>query len=101
MITFYGILFIQFFPFQKVDSKHGLLTTVAWKLGNEDTVYALEGSVAIAGAAINWLKHNIEIINDVSEVEQLASRVLHTGDVYFIPAFSGLYAPYWQPDARG
>ncbi|XP_075211363.1 glycerol kinase 1 [Lycorma delicatula] len=85
----------------KVDSKHGLLTTVAWKLGDEETVYALEGSVAIAGAAINWLKYNIELINDITEIETLANRVMHTGDVYFIPAFSGLYAPYWQPDARG
>lgn len=86
---------------KKVDSQHGLLTTVAWKLGNSETVYALEGSVAIAGAAINWLRDNINIIDNVKEVEQLASRVMHTGDVYFIPAFSGLYAPYWEPDARG
>lgn len=64
-------------------------------------MYALEGSVAVAGAAINWLQDNINLVTDVSEVENLADRVMHTGDVYFVPAFSGLYAPYWQQDARG
>uniref|UniRef100_A0A1B6MF44 glycerol kinase n=2 Tax=Graphocephala atropunctata TaxID=36148 RepID=A0A1B6MF44_9HEMI len=88
--------------FEKIDSMHGLLTTVAWKLGKTaPVVYALEGSVAVAGAAINWLRDNLEIFEKVQEVENIASRVMHTGDVYFVPAFSGLYAPYWQEDARG
>lgn len=85
-----------------MESTHGLLTTVAYKLGKTaPPVYALEGSVAVAGAAINWLRENLNIINSVSEVENLANRVMHTGDIYFVPAFSGLYAPYWQQDARG
>ncbi|XP_054281835.1 glycerol kinase isoform X2 [Macrosteles quadrilineatus] len=87
---------------EKVESTHGLLTTVAWKLGKSAPVaYALEGSVAVAGAAINWLRDNLELIENVKEVENVASRVMHTGDLYFVPAFSGLYAPYWQQDARG
>ncbi|XP_018901163.2 glycerol kinase 3 isoform X2 [Bemisia tabaci] len=85
----------------KVDSHHGLVTTIAYQLGKTKPVYALEGSVAVAGAAFNWLKDNVNIIEDVTEIENLADRVLHTGDVYFVPAFSGLYAPYWQADARG
>ncbi|XP_022184292.2 glycerol kinase [Nilaparvata lugens] len=85
----------------RVESTHGLLTTVAWKLGNASAVYALEGSVAIAGAAISWLKDNVNLIDDASQVEELANRNMHTADVYFVPAFSGLYAPYWRPDARG
>lgn len=86
----------------KVESTHGLLTTVAYKLGKKSPViYALEGSVAVAGAAVNWLRDNVNLVSDVSEVENLADRVMHTGDVYFVPAFSGLYAPYWQQDARG
>jgi glycerol kinase len=64
-------------------------------------VYALEGSVAVAGAALGWLRDNINILQNVSETEPLASQVGSTGDVYFVPAFSGLYAPYWQQDARG
>jgi glycerol kinase len=85
-----------------VESSHGLLTTIAWKLGKSaPAVYALEGSVAVAGAAINWLRDNLEVIESVREVENVASRVMHTGDLYFVPAFSGLYAPYWQQDARG
>lgn len=85
----------------KVDSRQGLLTTVAYKLGNEAAVYALEGSVAVAGAAMNWLRDNLGMVSGVEEVETLADSHRHTGDVYFVPAFSGLYAPYWQPDARG
>lgn len=84
-----------------MDSHHGLVTTIAYQLGKTKPVYALEGSVAVAGAAFNWLKDNVNIIEDVTEIENLADRVLHTGDVYFVPAFSGLYAPYWQADARG
>lgn len=68
---------------------------------NQPAVYALEGSVAVAGAAISWLRDNINILGDVSDTEMLADRVLGTNDVFFVPAFSGLYAPYWQQDARG
>ncbi|KAL1123968.1 hypothetical protein AAG570_001738 [Ranatra chinensis] len=86
----------------RVVSRHGLLTTVAYQLGSErPAVYALEGSVAVAGAAFRWLKENIGLIESVAEVEDMANRVHHSGDVYFVPAFSGLYAPYWQSDARG
>ncbi|XP_064471144.1 glycerol kinase 3-like isoform X1 [Ornithodoros turicata] len=85
-----------------VYSTHGLLTTVAYKLGpNRPAHYALEGSVAIAGAAIRWLRDNLGIINTSAEVEKLARTVSGTHGVYFVPAFSGLYAPYWVPDARG
>lgn len=64
-------------------------------------VYALEGSVAVAGAAFNWLRDNVDMLTDISQSESLADSVGNTGDVYFVPAFSGLYAPYWQSDARG
>lgn len=82
-------------------STHGLITTVAYKFGDEKPVYALEGSVAIAGAALNWLRDNLGIINDASESEEVANQVKDTGDVCFVPAFSGLFAPYWRADARG
>ncbi|XP_044574461.1 glycerol kinase-like isoform X2 [Cotesia glomerata] len=86
----------------RVYSSHGLVTTVAYKLGpNSPTVYALEGSVAVAGAAIKWLRDNMKLIKDVHESEQIAEKVFSTGDVYFVPAFNGLYAPYWRKDARG
>ncbi|XP_065846277.1 glycerol kinase 3-like isoform X1 [Oscarella lobularis] len=85
-----------------VFSQHGLLTTVAFQLGpNAPIQYALEGSVAIGGDAVRWLRDNLQIIRESSDVEELASQVTDTGDVYFVPAFSGLFAPYWQPDARG
>lgn len=85
-----------------VDSTHGLLTTVAYQLGKDKPpIYALEGSVAIAGAAINWLKDNMELIKDAKETEKIAESVENNGDVYFVPAFSGLYAPYWNQEARG
>ncbi|GAB0097048.1 Glycerol kinase [Sergentomyia squamirostris] len=85
-----------------VDSTHGLLTTVAYQTGRDATpVYALEGSVAIAGAALGWLRDNMEMIASAKESEKLASEVENTGDVYFVPAFSGLYAPYWNQEARG
>lgn len=64
-------------------------------------VYALEGSVAVAGAALSWLRDNIQLMTNVNETQDLAERVRCSGDVYFVPAFSGLYAPYWQQDARG
>ncbi len=84
-----------------VVSRHGLLTTVAAKLGNAPATYALEGSVAIAGAAVQWLRDNLGIIRASGEIEALAASVPDNGDVYFVPAFSGLYAPYWRADARG
>lgn len=87
---------------QKIQSSHGLVTTIAYQLGNSPPVYALEGSVAVAGAAMNWLRDNMGFINDVQkDTESLAKDVFNTGDVYFVPAFKGLYAPYWRQDARG
>ncbi|XP_057324291.1 glycerol kinase-like isoform X2 [Microplitis mediator] len=86
----------------RVYSSHGLVTTVAYKLGPDSPAYyALEGSVAVAGAAIKWLRDNMKLIKDVHESEHLAEKVFSTGDVYFVPAFNGLYAPYWRKDARG
>jgi glycerol kinase len=84
-----------------VPSKHGLLTTVAAKLGDAPATYALEGSIAIAGALVQWLRDNLGIIRSSSEIEALAESVPDNGDVYFVPAFSGLYAPHWRADARG
>lgn len=87
---------------QRVFSTHGLVTTVSYKLGpKEPPVYALEGSVAVAGNSIKWLRDNLNVLNDISETESLAEEVMTTGDVYFVPAFNGLYAPYWRKDARG
>jgi glycerol kinase len=82
-------------------SKHGLLTTVAYKIGDQIPVYALEGSIAIAGALIQWLRDNLGLFETSSDVEELARQVEDNGGIYFVPAFSGLYAPYWQSDARG
>jgi glycerol kinase len=88
--------------FQRVFSSHGLVTTVAYQLGPKSpAVYALEGSIAVAGLAIKWLRDNMNMMKDVHECEHLAQKVFNTGDVYFVPAFSGLYAPYWRKDARG
>ncbi|XP_017355265.1 glycerol kinase-like isoform X1 [Cebus imitator] len=85
-----------------VFSDHGLLTTVAYKLGRDKPVYyALEGSVAIAGAVIRWLRDNLGIIKTSEEIEKLANEVGTSYGCYFVPAFSGLYAPYWEPSARG
>jgi glycerol kinase len=86
---------------QIVQSKSGLLTTVCYKFGDEEAVYALEGSVAITGALIQWLRDNLQIIDSASEVEKLAISVEDNGGIYFVPAFSGLFAPYWRSDARG
>ncbi|CAL4086780.1 unnamed protein product [Meganyctiphanes norvegica] len=87
---------------QVVQSTHGMLTTVGYKLGkNADTFYALEGSVAIAGAAVRWLRDNLGIIKTSGDIEALAKTVKDSGGVYFVPAFSGLFAPYWRADARG
>ncbi len=84
-----------------VHSKSGLLTTVAYRLGQNPPIYALEGSVAIAGALIQWLRDNLGLIQNSSDVEELARSVPDNGGVYFVPAFSGLFAPYWRSDARG
>ncbi len=82
-------------------SKAGLLTTVAYRFGEAKACYALEGSVAIAGALVQWLRDNLGLIRTAPEVEALAKTVEDNGDVYIVPAFSGLYAPYWRDDARG
>ena len=84
-----------------VQSKAGLLTTLGYKLGDQKAVYALEGSIAITGALIQWLRDNLGLIQSSAEVEALARSVDDNGGVYFVPAFSGLYAPYWKSDARG
>ncbi|PPB49898.1 glycerol kinase [Arthrobacter pityocampae] len=84
-----------------VHSKNGLLTTVCYKLGDAKPVYALEGSIAVTGSLIQWLRDNLGIIKSAPEVEQLATTVEDNGGVYIVPAFSGLFAPYWRSDARG
>ena len=84
-----------------VRSRHGLLTTVCYKFGDSPAVYALEGSVAVTGAAIQWLRDQLEVIKSSSEIEALANSVSDNGGVYFVPAFSGLFAPHWRSDARG
>ena len=86
---------------RKVDSKSGLLTTVGYKLGAQPAHYALEGSIAITGALVQWLRDNLGLIQKSSDVESLARTVNDNGGVYFVPAFSGLYAPYWKDSARG
>jgi glycerol kinase len=84
-----------------VRSTCGLLTTVAYKLGEKKAIYALEGSIAITGALVQWLRDNFGLIQKSSDIEPLARSVRDNGGVYFVPAFSGLYAPYWRSDARG
>ncbi|MGC8781071.1 MAG: glycerol kinase GlpK [Anaerolineae bacterium] len=84
-----------------VPSKHGLLTTVAYKLGDGPAVYALEGSIAITGALVQWLRDNLHFFDFSKHVEDYARAVPDSGGIYFVPAFSGLFAPYWQADARG
>ncbi|MGL4178208.1 MAG: glycerol kinase GlpK, partial [Dermatophilaceae bacterium] len=84
-----------------VRSENGLLTTVAYQLGDADPVYALEGSIAVTGSAVQWLRDQLGIISGAAEVETLARQVEDTGGIYFVPAFSGLFAPYWRSDARG
>ena len=84
-----------------VNSKNGLLTTVAYRLEAGSTVYALEGSIAITGALVQWLRDNLGLISSSSEIEILAKSVPDNGGIYFVPAFSGLFAPYWRSDARG
>jgi glycerol kinase len=84
-----------------VDSQYGLITTLAYKLGDEPPQYALEGSIAVTGALVHWLRDNLGLIQKSSEIEALAQTVKDNGGVYFVPAFSGLYAPYWKASARG
>jgi glycerol kinase len=84
-----------------VHSRNGLLTTVGYKLGDEPVHYALEGSIAVTGSLIQWLRDNLGLISSAAEVEDLAKGVEDNGGAYFVPAFSGLFAPYWRPDARG
>ncbi|KAK8629146.1 hypothetical protein V6N13_077999 [Hibiscus sabdariffa] len=87
---------------ERFKSNHGLLSTIAFKLGPKaPTNYALEGSIAIAGAAVQWLRDSLGIISTAREIETLASKVDSTGGVYFVPAFNGLFAPWWRDDARG
>ena len=84
-----------------VPSRHGLITTVAYRLGEGRPVYALEGSIAVAGALVQWLRDNLGLIRSADEVEGLAATVDDNGGIYIVPAFSGLFAPYWRSDARG
>jgi glycerol kinase len=84
-----------------VVSNSGLLTTVGYRIGQEPAVYALEGSIAVTGSLIQWLRDNLGLIHSAAEVEDLAASVTDNGDVYFVPAFSGLFAPHWRSDARG
>jgi glycerol kinase len=86
---------------RKVDSKCGLLTTVGYKVGEQPAHYALEGSIAITGALVQWVRDNLGLIQKSAEIESLARTVVDNGGVYFVPAFSGLYAPYWKDSARG
>ncbi|MGH9341750.1 MAG: glycerol kinase GlpK [Acidobacteriota bacterium] len=84
-----------------VPSQSGLVTTVCYKMATEPTVYALEGSIAVTGSAVQWLRDQLQIIQNAAQVEALANSVEDNGGVYFVPAFSGLFAPYWRADARG
>jgi glycerol kinase len=84
-----------------VRSESGLLTTVAYQFGDAKPVYALEGSIAVTGSAVQWLRDQLGIISGAADIERLAKQVEDTGGLYFVPAFSGLFAPYWRPDARG
>jgi len=84
-----------------VTSSNGLLTTLAYKLGSADPAYALEGSIAITGALVQWFRDNIGLIGSAPEIETLALTVEDNGGCYFVPAFSGLFAPHWRSDARG
>ncbi|MGH3759068.1 glycerol kinase GlpK [Actinophytocola sp.] len=86
---------------EKVMSQNGLLTTVCYKIGAADTVYALEGSIAITGALVQWMRDNLGMITSAPEIEDMARAVEDNGGCYFVPAFSGLFAPYWRSDARG
>jgi glycerol kinase len=84
-----------------VQSKNGLLTTLGYKIGDQPAVYCLEGSIAITGALVQWLRDNLGLISTSADIETLAKTVEDNGGAYFVPAFSGLFAPYWKSDARG
>ncbi|HPZ51005.1 MAG TPA: glycerol kinase GlpK, partial [Propionibacteriaceae bacterium] len=84
-----------------VPSKNGLLTTVCYKIGDADPVYALEGSIAVTGSLVQWLRDNLKMIESAPDIEKLAATVEDNGGCYVVPAFSGLFAPYWKADARG
>ncbi|WP_125773292.1 glycerol kinase GlpK [Antribacter gilvus] len=86
---------------EKVPSENGLLTTVCYKIGDAPAIYALEGSIAVTGSLVQWLRDNLGMFTDSPDVEYLARKVEDNGGAYFVPAFSGLFAPYWRPDARG
>jgi len=86
---------------EPVPSKHGLLTTVCYQIGDTAPVYALEGSIAVTGSLIQWLRDNLQLVDSAADVEALAASVDDNGGAYFVPAFSGLFAPYWRGDARG
>lgn len=86
---------------EPVRSEHGLITTVCYQLAGAPAVYALEGSIAVTGSLVQWLRDNLEVIDSASEIEALARKVPDNGGAYIVPAFSGLFAPHWRPDARG
>ncbi|MEK6795875.1 MAG: glycerol kinase GlpK [Spirochaetota bacterium] len=96
-----GCFFLMNTGTTPVFSKHGLITTAAYKIGNSPAVYALEGSVAVAGALVQWMRDNLGLIERSEDIQALARTVADNGDVYFVPAFSGLFAPYWKMNARG
>ena len=84
-----------------IASQHGLLTTAGYQIRGQKPVYCLEGSIAIAGALVQWLRDNLGIIQSAPQIEELAKTVDDNGGMYIVPAFSGLFAPYWRSDARG
>jgi glycerol kinase len=86
---------------EPMTSTSGLLTTLGYKIGDQPAVYALEGSVAITGALVQWMRDNMKMIEKSSDIESLAQEVEDSGGIYFVPAFSGLFAPYWRSEARG
>ncbi|GAA1713899.1 glycerol kinase GlpK [Propioniferax innocua] len=86
---------------EAVESKNGLLTTMCYKIGDQKPVYALEGSIAVAGSLVQWLRDNLRMFDAAPDIEQLAKQVKDNGGAYIVPAFSGLFAPHWRPDARG
>ncbi len=86
---------------EAVQSENGLITTAGYKIGDEPTVFALEGAIAITGALVQWLRDNLKLIKSAPDIEPLAASVDDNGGAYFVPAFSGLFAPYWRGDARG
>jgi glycerol kinase len=86
---------------EAVQSKNGMLTTVGYKIGDNDAIYCLEGAIAITGALVQWLRDNLKLIKAAPEVEELAQTVEDNGGLYIVPAFSGLFAPYWKSNARG